>query len=114
MTPYSPGDVVLVRFPFTDFSSTKRRPAVVLSPAAYSGGYGDVVLLGLTSQVQVEDALRLTRWQEAGLPKPTWLKPLIATVAMHVVETRLGTLANDDRATVRSALTQLIAPVFLG
>jgi len=27
MTRYKPGDLVLVRFPFTDFSTLKKRPA---------------------------------------------------------------------------------------
>jgi mRNA interferase MazF len=33
MTAYEFGDVVLVPFPFTDQSTTKRRPAVVVSCA---------------------------------------------------------------------------------
>jgi len=35
MTAYSFGDVVLVPFPFTDQTGNKKRPAVVVSSAAY-------------------------------------------------------------------------------
>jgi mRNA interferase MazF len=36
MAAYSFGDVVLVPFPFTDQTGNKKRPAVVVSSAAYS------------------------------------------------------------------------------
>ncbi len=48
---YEPFDVVVVPFPFTDSSRTKRRPALVLSQKT---GFGDViehsVLAMITSQ----------------------------------------------------------------
>ena len=37
-TGYSFGDVVLVPFPFTDQAGTKKRPAVIISNAAYIVG----------------------------------------------------------------------------
>jgi len=30
MTRYRPGDIVLVRFPFTDLSTTKKRPPLAM------------------------------------------------------------------------------------
>lgn len=36
MTIYEFGDVVLVPFPFTDHSTTKKRPAVVVSSSQYN------------------------------------------------------------------------------
>ncbi len=109
----SPGDVVLVRFPFTDLTSSKKRPALILSPTEYGARHADVVILALTGRQQPDDELRLRQWEKAGLLKPTWLKPLIATVAGDVVERPLGRLADEDRSCVVNAVGYLIAPLFL-
>jgi len=42
--------VVLVPFPFTDQTTTKKRPAVVVSSAAYHGQRPDIILMAITSQ----------------------------------------------------------------
>jgi len=39
------GDVVLVPFPFTDQTTTKKRPAVVVSSDAYHRDRPDVILI---------------------------------------------------------------------
>jgi mRNA interferase MazF len=108
---YDPGAVVLVRFPFTDLSAAKRRPAVILSAPDYTTQYADVVLLALTSQPQTAaDALAVRRWKEAGLVKPTWFKRLIATVSASLVDQRLGQLAPDDHAPL---VRSILAPEFV-
>ena len=43
------GDVVLVPFPFTDLSTTKQRPAVVLSSQRYHQATGDCLVAAITS-----------------------------------------------------------------
>lgn len=112
MTPYNPGDVLLLPFPFTSLSSSKKRPAVVVSPVEYHALYGDLVLMALTSQVQ-SDGVLLRDWQQAGLPKPTWVKPLIGTFACSIVDKRLGCLTQGDWGAVRRALSQVVAPSFM-
>jgi mRNA-degrading endonuclease toxin of MazEF toxin-antitoxin module len=47
MTPFEPRDTVLVRFPFTDLTAVKKRPAVIISPAEFTRRHGDVVLIAL-------------------------------------------------------------------
>jgi len=49
MIDYDFGDVVLVPFPFTDQTTKKRRPAVVVSSAAYNQKRPDIVLMAVTS-----------------------------------------------------------------
>jgi len=43
------GDVVLVPIPFTDLSSQKRRPVIVVSNDAYNESAADVVVVAMTS-----------------------------------------------------------------
>ena len=45
------GDVVLVPFPFSDLSTTKVRPAVVVSSALYHATEPDLLLAALTSKI---------------------------------------------------------------
>ena len=59
-TNYRRGDVVLVFFPFTDLTSSKRRPALVISPDSFNVLRGDLVLAAITSHLTEDaDAIRL-------------------------------------------------------
>jgi mRNA interferase MazF len=109
MTACSRWDVVLVPFPFTDLTSMKRRPALVVSPEAYNRGGPDVVIAFLTSQVHVAPRIgdyRLRFWQECGLPKPTMLRMKFATVAQAMVLKKIGSLPEPEREEIRHALTR--------
>jgi mRNA interferase MazF len=107
MTRCRTGDVVLVRFPFTDLTSHKRRPVVVVSSGDFSSRFGDIVVIPLTGRAQDRGA-SLKKWQEAGLLKPTWLKALIATVAESLVEQRLGRISTEDEGRVASVVAMLV------
>lgn len=109
MTPCNAGDVVLVRYPFTDLTTSKKRPAIVLSPSEYVNRFGDVVLMPLTSQTQEDSSLALSRWQASGLPKPTWIKPLIGTLSVRLIERGLGSIHQEDEDAVRVALAKILA-----
>ncbi len=73
------GDVVLVPFPFTDQSGTKKRPAVVVSSHGYNAGRRDMVIMAITSQVRTPlgyGEAMVSDWQDAGLVKESVLKPV--------------------------------------
>jgi mRNA interferase MazF len=69
MTSFEFGEVVLVPFPFTDQTTSKRRPAVVISSDAYNAERRDLIILALTSRVReplgLGEAL-VDGWREAG------------------------------------------------
>ncbi len=110
MTRYSPepGDVVLVVFPFTDTLTEKKRPALIISPTKYSKRHHDVVIIALTSQAQTDNELQLQHWQEAGLQSPTWIKPLITTIELKLVERKLGKISAEDWPKVSLVVRRLI------
>lgn len=105
------GDVLLVPFPFTDQSTTKQRPAVVVSSTAYAQARPDVVLMAITSQVHSPLAFAealLPDWQAANLLKPSVLKPLLATLEQSLIIRQLGSLSSRDQAALRQALALIV------
>ena len=46
------GDVVLVPFPFTNQTESKKRPAIVVSSRAYNSVKPDLVVMAVTSQLR--------------------------------------------------------------
>lgn len=111
MTGYEFGDLVLVPFPFTDQTAVKRRPAVVISSAAYHRARPDLLIMAVTSQqpstlsvgeVQVQD------WRGAGLLKPSVLKPVLTTIDPTLVFKRLGQLTPSDQTALRQALATIL------
>ncbi len=104
MESFEAFDVVLVPFPFTDRSTTKRRPALVLSNADYSQDTGQIICAMITtarrsswrSDVPVRDL------SEAGLPVPSKVRMKVFTLDSRIVLRRLGRLSkHDDRAVAR-------------
>lgn len=104
-------DVVLVPFPFTDQSGTKKRPAVVVSSSLYNANRHDIVIMAITSRIRQPlgfgEAL-VADWQGAGLVKPSVFKPVFTTIEQSLVLRVMGHLTDEDRETLRSCLAQAI------
>ncbi len=104
--PYEFGDVVLVRFPFTNQTAFKQRPAVVISNRAYNIARPDTVIMAITSQLHSHSTLGevwISQWQAANLLKPSAIKPVFATLEQGLILKRLGILHPSDQATLRQA-----------
>jgi len=107
MTRFEPGDVVLVPFPFTDQSATKKRPAVVISSKAYNTERPDLVIMAVTSQLKSTPILGeviVQDWQAAGLLKPSAIKPVITTIEKPLVIRTMGRLQDRDQQALQDAL----------
>ena len=75
-TRYRRGDIVLVPFPFTDLSSTKKRPALVVSPDRFNAHAQDVVLVAITSQPADSHVVALDEhdYVDGKLPRTSFVK----------------------------------------
>jgi mRNA interferase MazF len=107
---YSFGDIVLVPFPFTDQSASKKRPAVVVSSSAYHHARPDLVIMAVTSQLRPTASfgeVMVQDWQAAGLLKPSAIKPVITTIEATLVIRAMGKLTQADAAALRRSIASI-------
>jgi len=100
MTTYNFGDILLVPFPFSDQTSSKKRPAVVISSQTYNQQKPDLIIMAITSQITADlsfDELGILDFSGAGLIKPSVIKPVISTIEKSLVIRKLGQLLESDR-----------------
>lgn len=95
----SRNEVVLVPIPFTDLTSHKVRPAIVLG----SNRHGDLFLAPVTSQAHNID-VPLAEWRVAGLNVPCGVKAQFATVEARCVLKTVGQLGAADVAALNANL----------
>ena len=106
MTAYSFGNIVLVPFPFTDQSAVKKRPAVVVSSDAYNRKRPDIIIMAVTSQMRSAGYfgdIVVNQWQQAGLLKPSVIKPIVTTIERSLVIKTLDRLKKEDRNSLRES-----------
>jgi mRNA interferase MazF len=105
MAPYAAGDIVLLQFPFTDASGSKRRPALVLLDT----GDDDILVARVTGQLSTSSQdVTLDEWQQAGLLLPSVVRlHKVATLKRSLIDDKLGRLAPDDWSRVVLALRQI-------
>ncbi len=105
------GDVVLVPFPFSDLSTTKVRPAIIVSSALYHSTELDLLLAALTSKVAAATGpldYVLNDWLAAGLRYPSALKPVLFTLDPARVLHRIGALTPADLSQVDQRLCRAL------
>ena len=107
------GDILLIPVPFTDLSSRKRRPFVVISNNQYNQSHQDIVVVAMTSnpaqaaysfQVQSSDLVdgRLNRPSRIRVDK-------IYSLSQDIVVKKFGKISPSKFNQIRSTLLELIA-----
>lgn len=89
-----PGQVVLLPFPFTDLSSAKLRPALVLSAGPVNETSQDVIVCAVTSNVTDTEHSVYLRPEDVGpvaLPRESRVKVAkVATLQKGIIRRVLG------------------------
>ncbi|MFN2378046.1 MAG: type II toxin-antitoxin system PemK/MazF family toxin [Candidatus Binatia bacterium] len=109
----TPGSIALVRFPFSDMETTKKRPALVLGGSARSPRNRLVTVAMITSQIEalrIEGDVELSKWREAGLLHPSLLRlSKVATIDAGLVDKVIGELSAADNKAARQAFQTVFA-----
>ena len=94
----SRNDVVLLPIPFTDLTSRKVRPAIIVGRKGT-----DLFLVPVSSFLSNTD-FPLHEWQGAGLNAPSGVKAQLATVEEGLVLKIIGAVTAGDRQTLDERL----------
>ena len=105
MSNYSRGDVVLIRYPFSDLSGAKIRPAIIINASHPSI---DVLIVPLTSKIKslLPGEFVLKDWSQAGLNVQTAVKRGIYTVQETLIIKKVGQISIEDSTALDFSLRQ--------
>ncbi|MBK5255351.1 MAG: type II toxin-antitoxin system PemK/MazF family toxin [Vicinamibacteria bacterium] len=103
-----PGVVVLVRFPFSDLSASKLRPALVVARA----GMTDWVLCQITSNRYGDPqsvAITKSSFETGGLERDSFVRPAkLFTANEGIVIRSVGQLSTEAHGSVVEAIVTLL------
>jgi len=106
---YKQGEIVLVPFPYSDLSGSKRRPVLIVSNDSYNASFPDVVVAVITSKTMKPDVYALTLESQdleiGQLPESSLIRiHKLFTIEQSRIIKRFSTLGE---AKLREALTLL-------
>lgn len=102
MIDYSFCNIVLIKFPYTNFSVISKRPALVI----YDSGDSDIVVARITSQhYAMKSDYRVVNWKDSGLLNESYVRlGKIATIEKVNIARLLGSLADAEKIDVKAIL----------
>jgi mRNA interferase MazF len=102
------GDIVLVPFPFTDLSASKRRPALLLRSL---GEFGDWLCLPVTTQNAhaLSQQLQDSDYSDGGLPHTSWVRLNRPTLLSEsIMLGRIASLKPESIASIQLSMCKAL------
>jgi mRNA interferase MazF len=111
MATYKQFDIVVLPFPFTDKTATKKRPALVLSSEQFNSGIRHSVMAMITTASHSAWPLDvvIANLKNTGLKTPSIIRMKLFTIDHILVLKHIGHLSAQDQICVESALQSLIS-----
>lgn len=110
MGAFARGSVVLVRFPFSDLSQSKQRPAVVLADS----GRGDWLLCQVTSKAYSDAravAINDADFQSGSLRVTSYARSSkLFTAHQSLIVSEIGVLGHESLTRITDAAVELLRP----
>lgn len=108
MERFVKGDIVVLPFPYSDLSASKKRPAMVLTDLKGN----DIILCQITSQFIKDDhaiALDNSDFIKGSLNKPSNIRPnRLFTAEKSIIDRKIGTVKPDVFEKVVGKLFEII------
>jgi mRNA interferase MazF len=108
MARFIKGDVVVIPFPFSDLSGSKRRPAVVINPLPGN----DVILCQITSKATRDKfaiEIKTSDFDTGSLPIESYVRPnKIFTADQSIILRKAGSLNQEAINQIVDAIVDLI------
>jgi mRNA interferase MazF len=99
------GDIVLLKFPFTDTKTFKKRPALIINDL----NDDDIVVCRITSKIyETSFDVYIDNWEKSGLRLPSVIRVhKLATLEKDMVELVMGKIDNSLKEKIRNIITRL-------
>ena len=107
------GDIVLIPVPFTDLSSVKRRPVIVISNSAYNRKSADMIVVAMTSNPAAVDhsfAITSSHLSKGTLNRPGTVRvDKVYTLSQSIAVKTFGRLNETVLDSIRRGLQDIVA-----
>ena len=108
MARFIKGDIVVIPFPFSDLSGSKRRPAFVINTLPGN----DILLCQITSKSNKDRysiSITSTDFTNGTLPVDSYIRPnKLFTADKSIIIRKAGTLKNYTRKMVIDAVVEIV------
>jgi len=108
---YKRGEIVLIPVPFSDLSSIKKRPVLVISNSSHNSANRDMIVVAITSNLKQGGIVIDTKDLLTGeLPKTSLIRPdKIYTLEQHIVIKQIGIISEAVLKNVINEIYKLIS-----
>lgn len=109
---YKQGDILLIPIPFSDLSSSKKRPVLVVSNTEYNSKTEDIVVVAITSNLdskQYSIEFNNRDMLEGQLKVTSSIRTdKVYTLSKYIVVKKFGSVRNDIIEKVKEGINKLI------
>ncbi len=109
---FKQGDIIIVPFPFSNLSSIKQRPVIVLSKTKDNEVSEDIITCGITSNLRgIKHSILIdnSNLEEGKIPKESRVKvDKIFTIEKSIIKKRIARLNKETFEKVKSEFINLV------
>ena len=109
---YKQGEIIIVPFPFSNLSSIKQKPVLVLSKNTDNEKVEDVITCGITSNIKdsrYSVLIEKKNLVEGSIPKTSRIKvDKLFTISQDIIKKKVGRINRETFEKVRSEFIDLV------